>query len=69
MRLPPRQSTAEADLLVPFQLVSSSYRNITINELLAVYSYPKVEINVQLQRNQFCCMHNALNPNLKRDPV
>lgn len=24
MRLPPRQSTAEADLMVPFQLVSQS---------------------------------------------
>lgn len=54
MRLPPRQSTAEADLLVPFQLVSSSYRNITINKLLAMYSYTQVEINVQLQRNRFC---------------
>lgn len=27
MRLPPRQSTAEADLMVPFQLVSVSLEN------------------------------------------
>lgn len=27
MRLPPRQSTAEADLMVPYQLVSVSNEN------------------------------------------
>lgn len=34
MRLPPRQSTAEADLMVPFQLV-----RLVCNDYLQMYSF------------------------------
>lgn len=38
MRLPPRQSTAEADLMVPFQLVSLIWIITTYNRNWALLS-------------------------------
>lgn len=36
MRLPPRQSTAEADLMVPFQLVRLGQDVFTVNMIMII---------------------------------
>lgn len=39
MRLPPRQSTAEADLMVPFQLVSLHSKTTTSHKSIDIFLY------------------------------